>query len=61
MEVSAGLRSWGLVWSLESYGQLLSRLGCGQACLSDKTFLAAAKVRVQGGVGSGQLVRSGRG
>lgn len=46
---------------LGEYGQLLSRLGCGQACLSDKTFLAAARIRVQGSVGSGQLVRSGRG
>lgn len=43
------------------YGQLLSRLGCGQACLSDKTFLAAARIRVQGSVGSGQLVGSERG
>lgn len=61
MEGSAGLRSWGLVWGLGSKGQLLSRLGCGQACLSDKTFLAAARVRVQGCVGLRQLVKSGRG
>lgn len=49
VEGSAGLSSWGLVWGLGSYGQLLlNRLGCGQACFSDKTFLAAARVRARG-------------
>lgn len=45
---STGLRSWGLIWGQGSYRQLLSRVGHGQACLSGKTFLAAAGVRVQG-------------